>query len=211
MFRRRSHRGDPPPDQFSQYGPAAQWWDRSRAEIESDRKQTSWLSGSMMLQMSVGYAYNSSNAIGPEVYFFIARVGAALRMTLPDGTPPMAFAAAETYESAVAELDQLPRDSDLGILQSGLSDEDEALLLPIVQLVSETAEDTAQFTSILSVDPALWNAEVALATDHLRTNLRGQGVIRRASDLALDVVESFLRYGFCLRAFDEALSLEPLS
>jgi hypothetical protein len=96
---------------------------------------------------------------------------------------------------SIATLATLLRDEEIGTL-ADTEEADQALLLPIVMLVSDTAEQAPRFTEVASVEPALWNAGVELALLHIQDQLAGGGIIRRRRDIGWDVVESFLRFGF---------------
>jgi hypothetical protein len=74
-------------------------------------------------------------------------------------------------------------------------------------LVSDTGEQSARFTEVAAVEPALWNACVEVAVLHMQDQLTDSGIIRRRRDIGRDLVESFPRYGFVLRCVDEAFAI----
>lgn len=80
------------------------------------------------------------------------------------------------------------------------ADEVAAQLEPIARLVREFAEE--QFPAIASVELAFWNGVVSLATYQLQKNL--------GRWLYSELTESLLRWGFVLRALDEALGIGPV-
>lgn len=78
------------------------------------------------------------------------------------------------------------------------SDEDvHAVLDPVATLVTTYAE--TGFDAVASVEPAFWDGVLQVATYQLQQNLG------RVFDM--ETAEPVLRYGFVLRALDEALGL----
>jgi hypothetical protein len=76
-----------------------------------------------------------------------------------------------------------------------------AQLEPVGEVVKDFAEE--RFTTIASVEPAFWNGVVSLATYQLQKNV--------AKWLRSELTESLLRWGFALRAMDEALGIGPVN
>ena len=74
-----------------------------------------------------------------------------------------------------------------------------AQLEPVGEVIREFAEE--RFPAIASVEPAFWNGVVSLATHQLQKNL--------GKWLHSELTESLLRWGFALRAMDEALGIGP--
>lgn len=187
-----------------------EWWQAAEDRLQSGRGDTSWLTGSIMIDMSLGYAANSGKRVPPNAYALLIRAGYALRMCVDHFATERPFDVSAIESTAVERLASLPRDPDVGTLTSDLSDWDEALMAPIVALASHAAESSSYFADIVSVEPAIWNACVCIATERFRTVFRDQGAIRRGRDLDVNTVESFLRYGFVLRALDEALGIQDV-
>ena len=142
----------------------------------------------------------------PLAYALITRTGYVLRMLVGHIAPPRPLDVSSIDPESIATLATLPRDEEIGTLADA-EEADEALLLPIVMLVSDTAEQAPRFTEVASVEPALWNACVEVAVLHMQDQLTEGGIIRRRRDVGRDVVESFLRFGFVLRCVDEAFGI----
>jgi hypothetical protein len=184
------------------------WLQAAEDWVESGQGQLSWLTSTIMLEMALGYAVNSGNKTPPLVYSLLIRVGYALRVGVSEYATPQPLDVSTIDKAAVNRLASLPRDAELGTLVSDDSDEQEALMAPIVALASETAESSSEFVSVLSVDPAFWNTVVSMATRGLQVVFQRNGYIRRAHDLDPVVAESFLRYGYVLRCLDESLQID---
>jgi hypothetical protein len=186
---------------------ALQWWHLAKERLQTGRVE-SWLTGNLMLTMAIGFAVNSGTRVLPVAYSLPARAGYALRMFVDRFATPEPLDVSTIDRNAIATLAGRPRDPDLGVLSSDLSADDEELLAPIVMLVSDTAEQSDLFAKIVAVEPAFWNGCVSIVTYDLHRSLQQGGYIRRARDLDAETAEAFLRYGFVLRALDEALGIE---
>jgi hypothetical protein len=96
----------------------------------------------------------------------------------------------------IVALTDTPADDMVDALLAG--DEDlHAVLDPVAELVATYAED--RFEAVASVEPAFWDGLVQVATYQLQHNLG------RVFDV--QTAEPVLRFGFVLRALDEALRL----
>lgn len=115
----------------------------------------------------------------------------------------------EQFDSPVQPLDISGLNRD-GIVASADSPADDlidsllahdevvqALLDPVASLVSTYTE--TEFDAVASVEPALWDGLLQVATYQLQRNLGGV--------FDVETAEPALRYGFVLRALDEALGL----
>lgn len=76
-----------------------------------------------------------------------------------------------------------------------------AQLEPVSEVIRGFAEE--RFPALSSVEPAFWNGVVSLATYQLQKNL--------GKWLHSEFIESLLRWGFALRALDEALGIGPVN
>jgi hypothetical protein len=177
-----------------------------RIDSRAGPKETSWLTATIMVQMTLGYEANHGRRVPALGYALATRTGYALRMFVGRFATPRPLDVSSIDPESVATLATLPTDDEAGTL-ANVTDEDEALLMPIVFLISDTAEQAPLFTEVVSVEPAIWNACVEVSVDRLQAELTQRGVIRRARDLKPEVIESFLRYGFVLRCFDEAFAI----
>jgi hypothetical protein len=184
----------------------AEWCQMAVDRVQAGPRETSWLTATIMVQMTLGYAVNARSRVPPLAYALITRTGYVLRMLVGHIAPPRPLDVSSIDPASIATLATLPRDEEIGTLADA-EQEDEALLLPIVMLVSDTAEQAARFTEVASVEPALWNACVEVAVLHMQDQLTESGIIRRRRDIGRVVVESFLRYGFVLRCVDEAFAI----
>ena len=184
----------------------AEWCQMAVDRVQAGPRETSWLTATIMVQMTLGYAVNARSRVPPLAYALITRTGYVLRMLVGHIAPPRPLDVSSIDRASIVKLATLPRDEEIGTLADA-EEEDEALLLPIVMLVSDTAEHATRFTDVASVKPALWNACVEVAVLHMQDQLTESGIIRRRRDVGRDVVESFLRYGFVLRCVDEAFAI----
>jgi hypothetical protein len=209
MFRRRSGPGHPVPVVMLDEDEREivwQWWQLAADRLEAGPKETSWLTATITVQMTLGYEANHGPRVPALAYALATRTGYALRMFVDRFAAPRPLDVSGIDAESVAKLATLPMDNEAGML-AGVTDEDEALLMPIVVLISDTAEQAHLFTDVVSVEPTIWNACVEVSVDRLKAELTQRGVIRRARDLTPEVIESFLRYGFVLRCFDEAFAI----
>ena len=113
--------------------------------------------------------------------------------------PPRPLDVLSIDPASIVELATLPRDEETGTL-ADTEEDDEALLLPIVMPVSDTAEHAARFTEVASVEPALWNACVEVAVLHMQDQLTESGIIRRRRDIGRDEVRASCGTGSCCAA-----------
>jgi hypothetical protein len=209
MVRRRHGPGNPVPLVMLDEGEREtvwQWWQLAADRLQAGPKETSWLTATIMVQMTLGYEANHGPRVPALAYAMATRTGYALRMFVGRLAAPRPLDVSSIDPESVATLATLPVDDEAGTL-AGVTDEDEALLMPIVVLISETAEQTPLFREVVSVEPAIWNACVEVSVDKLQAELTQRGMIRRARDLKPEVSESFLRYGFVLRCLDEAFAI----
>jgi hypothetical protein len=174
--------------------------------VQAGPRETSWLSATIMLQMTLGYAANAPSRVPPLAYALVTRTGYVLRMLVGQIAQPRPLDVSSIDPESVATLAALPRDEEIGTL-ADTQEADEALLLPIVTLVSDTAGQAPRFTEVASVEPALWNACIEVAVLHMQDQLTASRIIRRRRDIGRDVVEIFLRFGFVLRCLDEAFGI----
>ena len=209
MFRRRYGPGNLVPLVMLDEGEREtvwQWWQLAADRLQAGPKETSWLTATIMVQMTLGYEANHGPRVPAVAYALATRTGYGLRMFVGRFAAPRPLDVSSIDPESVATLATFPMDDEAGMLV-GVTDEDEALLMPIVVLISDTAEQTPLFTEVVSVEPAIWNACVEVSVDRLQAELTQRGVIRRARDLKPEVIESFLRYGFVLRCLDEAFAI----
>lgn len=208
MFRRRAQESSAPVALLDDADRlrVAEWCQMAVDRVQAGPRETSWLTATIMVQMTLGYAANSRSRVPPLAYALVTRTGYVLRMLVGHIAEPRPLDVSSIDPESVATLATLPRDEEIGTLADN-EDADEALLLPIVMLVSETAEQAPRFTEVASVEPALWNACVEVAVLHIQDQLTDGGIIRRRRDIGRDVVESFLRFGFVLRCVDEAFGI----
>jgi hypothetical protein len=176
----------------------AEWCQMAVDRVQGGPRETSWLTATIMVQMTLGYAVNARSRVPPLAYALITRHGYVLRMLVGHVARPRPLDVSSIDPASIATLATLPRDKEIGTLADA-DEEDEALLLPIVMLVSNTAEQAARFTEVASVEPALWNACVEVAVLHMQDQLTDSGIIRGRRDIGRDVVESFLRVRAALR------------
>src|ERR1017187_7191811 len=91
MFRRRERAsGTVPITMLSDYQreQVGDWWKLASDRIDAGPRETSPLSASLMLEMTLGYAVNSGSRVPPLAYAFATRVGYALRMYVDTLAPP---------------------------------------------------------------------------------------------------------------------------
>jgi hypothetical protein len=115
----------------------------------------------------------------------------------------------EQFASPVSALDvtALDRDAIVGLARTTADDLIDSLLAgdqavhavldPVVSVVSTYTE--TEFDAVASVEPVLWDGLLQVATYQLQRSLG------RVFDV--ETAEPVLRYGFVLRALDEALGL----
>lgn len=209
MFRRRGGSRNPVPLVMLDEGERElvwQWWQLAADRLQAGPKETSWLTATIMVQMTLGYEANHGPRVPALAYALATRTGYALRMFVGRFAAPRPLDVSSIDSESVATLATLPMDTEADML-ADVTDEDEALLMPIALLISDTAEQAPLFMAVVSVEAALWNACVEVSVDQIQVELTQRGVIRRARDLKPEVIESFLRYGFVLRCFDEAFAI----
>jgi hypothetical protein len=215
MFRRRRAAGGPAPPlrvlDESERQLVLDWWELAAERLEAGHRDTSWLTGTILVEITVGYAAERGKGVEPFAYAVALRAGYALRMFVDMVAPAQPLDVSEIDPESVATLASFPRDDEAGTLALDAPPEYQELTLPIVVLVTETAELGSRFEDVVAVEPALWNACVELGTDRLQTALHQQGRIRRRRDLDSESAGLFLRYGFVLRCFDEAFGINGSS
>lgn len=135
-----------------------------------------------------------------------SRLGYALRMFVDPLASPRALDVSSIDIDSIATLATFPVDDEIGTADIP-DDVADRLVVPIVALVSDTANQPSRFTEVASVESPVWNAVVEVATHRLQSELIAAGIIRRPRDLRRDIVESFLRFGLVLRCADEAFGL----
>ena len=96
---------------------------------------TSWLTATIMVQMTLGYEANHGPRVPALAYALATRTGYALRMFLGRFAAPRPLDVSSIDPESVATLATLAMDDEAGML-AGVTDEDEALLMPIVVLIS---------------------------------------------------------------------------
>lgn len=208
MFRRRRDAPSAPLTMLdeSERELVGEWWHRAAERIDTGPRETTWLSATLMVQMTLGYAENAGTRVPPLAYAFATRSGYALRMFLDRLAPARSLDVSAIDPGSIDTLGTFPVDDEIGTADIP-DDVADRLLLPLVMLVSDTANRPDRFTEVVSVKPPIWNAVVEVATHRLQSELAAGGVIRRPRDLSRDAVESFLRFGFVLRCADEAFGL----
>jgi hypothetical protein len=208
MFRRRPSALEVPITMLteSERELVGDWWQSAAERIDAGPRETTWLSATLMVQMTLGYAENSDSRVSPLAYAFATRSGYALRMFVDRLVSPRPLDVSGIEPDSIATLATFPVDAETGTADIP-DDVSDRVVLPIVMLVSDTANQPDRFTEIVSVEPPIWNAVVEVATHRLQSELTASSVIRRPRDLSRDVVESFLRFGYVLRSADEAFGL----
>jgi hypothetical protein len=167
MFRRRRGSGNPVPLVMLDEGERGlvwQWWQLAADRLQAGPKETSWLTTTIMVQMTLGYEANHGPRVPALAYALATRTGYALRMFVGRFAAPRPLDVSSIDPESVATLATLPMDNEADML-ADVTDEDEALLMPIVLLVSDTAEQAPLFMAVVSVEPALWNACVEVSVD----------------------------------------------
>ena len=159
MFRRRRGAPDVPLTMLSDSDRelVGEWWHRATEVVDSDVRETTWLSATLMVQMTLGYAANARSHVPPLAYALATRSGYALRMCVDLVTIPKSLDVSGIDADSIPTLATFPVDDELGTADIP-DDVSDRLLLPIVTLVSDTAEQAERFTEIVSVDPPIWNA-----------------------------------------------------
>jgi hypothetical protein len=183
-----------------------EWWQRAADRIAAGPRETTWLTATLMVEMTLGYAANARSRVPPLAYALATRTGYALRMFVDTIATPQPLDVSGIDPDSITTLASFPVDEEIGTANFP-DDVAERLELPIATLVSDTANDAGRFSQVVSVEPRIWNAVVEVATDRLQYELTAGRVLRRPRDLSRDVVESFLRFGFVLRCADEGFGL----
>jgi hypothetical protein len=159
-----------------------------------------------MVQMALGYAANSGSRVPPIAYTSATRTGYALRMFVNQFAAPQPLDVSDIDAESIPVLATFPVDEEIGTVD--VPDEiADSFLLPLVVLVSNTANQGDLFTQVVSVEPQIWNACVEVSIAELHDDLVRRGIIRRARDLTGDAIENFLRFGYVLRCLDEAFAI----
>jgi hypothetical protein len=182
------------------------WWYEAGSRIDTGPRETTWLSATLMVEMTLGYAVNERSSAPPLALAFATRSGYALRMYVDMLASPRPLDVSGIAHGSIATLATFPVDEEIGTadIPDHVSEE---LFTPIVTLVSDTANLPDRFAEVVSVEPPMWNAVVEVATERLQAELTASGVIRRRRDLNRELCETFLRFGFVLRCADEAFEL----
>lgn len=183
-----------------------EWWELAADRLVTGPRETSWLSATIMLQMALGYAANSGSRVPPIAYSSATRTGYALRMFVDHLGSPRPLDVSRIDADSVSTLATFPVDDEIGTVDVP-DDIADRLLLPLVVLVSDTANQPELFVKVVSVEPQFWTACVEVSVAELHDDLIRCSVIRRARDLGADVIESFLRFGYVLRCLDEAFAI----
>jgi hypothetical protein len=85
-------------------------------------------------------------------------------------------------------------------------EEDVEALQSVFEYVTVIAD--SRFDEVVSVNPSVWDACVALATYQLQKHAQETRLVRNGRTLSALMVESLLRFGFVARCLDEALGIE---
>jgi hypothetical protein len=185
------------------------WWKLTEARFKTGQGDPSWLTGYMGMVNAIGAEALSNSNVPAVAYIVGNRVGYSLRFYVDQFAIPQPLDISTIDENHIATLAGLPRDDEADVLSfDGVTDADFELLMPVAELVSQTAGDGERFAAVVSVDPNFWNSVVAIATYEVQKNIQKQGLVRNGRDLDADTIEGLLRSGFVLRCLDEALGIE---
>jgi hypothetical protein len=203
MFRRQSLRQTAKQVQGQLDDPDARdslmdWWYLAEDTFTTERGTPSPLTEFLARSMALSMAEAKVANVPAASLLAGIRAGYAVRMKVfffgaPDQMDVTSLPGAHLVEMA----DRLP-DPDTGLI--GISEPDLGPLDATTQAVNALTNE--RFEEIVSVGPDRWNALVSLATYQLQKNTP------RGRKLHRDAVEMALRYGFVLRALDEALGIE---
>lgn len=151
MFRRRPSAPEVPITMLteSEHELVGDWWQSAAERIDAGPRETTWLSATLMVQMTLGYAENSDSRVPPLAYAFATRSGYALRMFVDRLAAPRPLDVSGIEPDSIATLATFPVDAEIGTADIP-DDVSDRLVLPIVMLVSDTANQPDRFTEIVS-------------------------------------------------------------
>jgi hypothetical protein len=178
------------------------WWRLAEERMMTTEGQPSGPAVTVALGAIDGLGLNSIEIAAR--LFIVVRAGYSLRAQLrqfveyPQPLDVSSFDADSIRRLAARPVD----DEGVGVIVMGDDDAEDVAeqLEPVAEVIREFAEE--RFEAVASVEPAFWNGLVSLATYQLQNNL--------GKWLDSEMAESLLRWGFALRALDEALGIGPV-
>lgn len=175
---------------------AMDWWVAAEGEMKTEAMSGPAAFLAMTLAMALVADDDMRVAAGLNI---VIRGGYALRTTLPAITSRAARLDVSSLDrEAIADLAARPVDPETGLFSADDAVTAGSVLRPSVDLVGEYGGDA--FERIASVDANFWKGTVAVGTYQLHKN------VGRIDE---ELIEALLRYGFALRAWEEALGITP--
>lgn len=171
------------------------WWVRAE-EIMGPESDLTGPGMFLATTMAISLAGEEDVRLGAGFRIAI-QAGHALRSVLPIVTSRIGRLDASSLDrESIVALAARPVDPEVGLLATEDQPEAATVLGPSVTLVHEYVAE--RFDQVVSVDMPFWGGALALATYQLNKNV---------GRLDEDLVEPLLRYGFVLRAWEEALGI----
>lgn len=172
------------------------WWVAAEGEMKTEPMSGPAAFLAMTLAMALVSDDDTRAAAGLNIMIC---GGYALRTVLPVLTSRAAQLDASALDrEAVVDLAARPVDPETGLFSADDAVTAGSVLGPSADLLGEYAGDA--FDRIASVDANFWRGTVAVATYQLHNN------VGRVDE---ELTEALLRYGFVLRAWEEALDITP--
>jgi hypothetical protein len=91
-----------------------EWWHQAAERIDAGPRETSWLSATLMVQMTLGYAELASYRVPPLAYAFATRSGYALRMFVDGLASPRQLDVSGIDPDSIGALATFPVDDEVG-------------------------------------------------------------------------------------------------
>jgi hypothetical protein len=171
-----------------------EWWSLAEQRMKTDEGDLSAPSEAVAMSRFIDMVGDAYRAVP---LLMAVRAGYSLRTVLElFGSIASPLDVSVLNRDGIVGLASIPADDLIDSLLAG-DDEVHALLDPVASLVATYAESA--FDLVASFEPEFWDGLLQVATYQLQQNLG------RVFDV--ETAEPVLRYGFVLRALDEALGL----
>jgi hypothetical protein len=88
----------------------AEWCQMAGDRVQDGSRETSWLTATIIVQTTLGYAVNARSRVPPLADALITRTGYVLRMLVGHIAPPCPLDVSSIDPASIVKLATLPRD-----------------------------------------------------------------------------------------------------
>lgn len=106
VFRRRAQESSAPVELLDDVDRlrVAEWCQMAVDRVQAGPREMSWLTATIMVQMTLGYAVNARSRVPPLAYALITRTGYVLRMLVGNIAPPRPLACCRSIRRPSSSL-----------------------------------------------------------------------------------------------------------